>query len=617
MANEVDIKYLNKDFNTFKADLIEYAKAYFPSAYTDFSQASPGTIFIDMASYVGDVLSFYLDNQIQETFVQYAKQKNNLYALAYTLGYKPKVTSAAIANLEVYQVVPSKTINGLKYPDFDYALVIKEGMTVQSNADPGINFYIPSKVDFRMSSSLDDTIINIYQVDFEGAPTSYILTKNTTAISGKEKTETFTFGRAQRFSTITINDTDIIAVTDITDSNGNRWYEVPYLAQDYLYVPVANTAQNYPDLYQYYNQVPYVLEKMNVDRRFTTRFTSNESMIIEFGAGVNTVSDNFIVPNPASVGVGLTSGSTSFNTAYDPTNFLTTNTYGIAPSNTTLTVKYLTGGGSSYNVNSNELTIPTAFEVVGDRTDFSNTIACNNPDPAAGGGDGDTVEELRLNIQNEFSSQMRAVTQQDYLVKALGMPAKYGKVSKCYVSKDEATFVNYSIDFSGKDTSLLSMYVLGLDSNGNLAFPTPALLRNLQTYLSEYRMMTDSINLKSGFIINIGCDFDIVVRPNYNSQDVIARCIIELKDFFNISNWQINEPIIISDIYTLLDLVEGVQTVRSVKINNKYGAENGYSPYSYDIPGATVNGIIYPSLDPSIFEVKYPDSDIEGRVVSF
>lgn len=616
MANQIDIKYLNKDFNTFKTDLIEYTKAYFPNAYNDFSQASPGTIFIDMASYVGDVLSFYLDNQIQETYVQYAKQKNNLYALAYTLGYRPKTTSAAVANLEVYQIVPAKTVGGLRYPDFDYAVAIAEGMTIQSNTDPEVYFYVPSKVDFRISSSLDETQVNIYQVDFSGAPNSYILTKNVTAMSGKIQTYQVSFGNAQRFPTVTINDTNIIAVTDITDSNLNKWYEVPYLAQNYIYIPVINSVANYPDLYQYYDQVPYMMQKTYVDRRFTTRFSSDESLVIEFGAGVNTIPDTAIIPNPASVGVGLTLDPTSFNSAYDPTNFLTTNSYGIAPSNVTLTIKYLVGGGAKYNVNSNELTIPVDYQVVGNNTSYSNTIACNNQTPAAGGGDGDTVEELRLNIQNEFSSQMRAVTQQDYLVKALGMPGKYGKIAKCYISKDDATFANYSKDFANMDMSVVSMYVLGLDSNGNLAFPTPALLRNLQTYLADYRMMTDAINLKSAFIINIGCDFDIVVRPNYNSQDVIARSILQLKNFFNISNWEINEPILLSDIYTLIDSVEGVQTVKSVKIVNKYGVENGYSPYSYDISGATVNGIIYPSLDPSIFEVKYLNSDIEGRVVA-
>jgi hypothetical protein len=213
-------------------------------------------------------------------------------------------------------------------------------------------------------------------------------------------------------------------------------------------------------------------------------------------------------------------------------------------------------------------------------------------------------------------SQDRAVTQADYLEKAVGMPAKYGKVAKAYITKDDATFQNYySGDRANKDQVLVSLYVLGMDTFGGLGAPSPALLKNLQTYLSDYRMLTDAVQIKPAYIINIGCNFDIVMRPNYNGQDVIARCLTELKTFFAISNWQINEPIVLSDVFTLLDVVEGVQTVRSVDIVNKVGGQ--YSAYSYDIPLATLDGVVYPSLDPSIFEIKFPDLDIQGRVVSF
>jgi len=617
MENNIDIKYLNKDFSTFKRDLIEYAKAYYPTVYTDFTKASPGTLFIDMASYVGDVLSFYLDNQIQETFLPYAKQKSNLFALAYTLGYRPKVVSSAIVNLEVYQIVPAVTIAGLKYPDFSYAMIVNPGMVIASNQSSNVTFYAPSKVDFTSSSSLDDTDVTIYETDGTGAPVNYLLRKYTTAISGKVRSATFNFGAAQRFSTITINDTDIVSVLSIVDSSNNTWYEVPYLAQDYIYNPVANTAQSYPDLHQYANQVPYVLEKVRVDRRFTTRFTDTNQLVIEFGSGVNSVADDTIIPNPASVGLGLTSGSTTINTAFDPTNFVTTTTYGLAPYNTTLTVTYLAGGGAEYNVRAGELTKLVNYGVSGNPAQ-ENTLITNNSEPASGGADGDTIEDLRLNIRNAFSSQMRAITQQDYIEKTLNMPPKYGKISKVYMSKDASTFANYERSYSQmKDPSSISMYVLSLDNQGNLDYPTPALLQNLSTHLSEYRSMTDSIDLKTAYIINIACSFDIVIRPNFNSQDVLARCITSLTNYFNIDNWQINEPIMLGDVYSQLDLVEGVQMVKHVKIVNKQGEELGYSRYAYDIEGATINNVIYPSLDPSIFELKFPNTNIQGRVVTF
>ena len=615
MSNTPDIKYLNKDFTSFKSDLIEYAKAYFPTSYNDFSQASPGSMFIEMASYVGDVLSFYLDNQLQETFLQYAKQKNNLFTIAYMLGYRPKITSAALVNLDVYQTIPAKTSGGKSIPDFDYALIIAPGMNVQSNVNGNINFYVPTKVDFTTSSSLDPTDVSVYNLSGTSAG-SYLLKKTVQAVSGQTKTQTFSFGAAKRFQSITINDANIISIINVVDSSGNIWYEVPYLAQDYIDNPVKNTVANYPSLYQQANQVPYILEKVKIDRRFTTRFKSNESMVLEFGSGINSVADSAIIPNPSTTNLGLTTGSGTINTAFDPTNFVTTTTYGLAPYNTSLTVTYLVGGGSQYNVLSNQLTIPSRVVASGFNTSFSNTIATNNPDAASGGGDGDSVEELRLNSLSAFMSQLRAVTQQDYLEKALSMPSKYGKISKAYVTKDDATFAEYQTrDLANKDQLLVSMYVLALDVEGKLSTPSNALMKNLKTYLGEYRMLTDSVNIKHAYIINIGCDFDIITRPNFNPQDVIARCLIQAKDFFNIDNFQINEPIILNDLYILLDKVEGVQTVKDIRISNK--SSGNYSQYAYDISAATMNKVIYPSLDPSVFEVKYLDTDIQGRVVTF
>jgi hypothetical protein len=616
MANNKDIKYLNKDFTTFKSDLIEYAKAYFPTVYNDFTQASPGSMFIEMAAYVGDVLSFYLDNQLQETFLQYAKQDNNLYPLAYMLGYRPKVTSAAIVDLDVFQIVPSVQVGGNYVPDFSYAMVIQPGMQVKSNTNNSGFYYIPDKVDFTTSSSYDPTTVTVYTA-VSGNPSKFLISKKAKAISGEVKTKTFSFGLAQRFSTITINDTNIISITDVTDSSGNKWYEVPYLAQDYVLNAVQNTSANYPSLYQFNNQVPYMLEKLQVPRRFTTRFQSNESLIMEFGSGVNSVADTAVIPNPNNVSVGKTVGLTTFTQSFDPTNFVTTQTYGLAPKNTTLTVKYIVGGGASANALSNEITVPVSFTATGNTT-YQNTIATNNPNPASGGGDGDTIEELRLNAAAEFPTQLRAVTQQDYLARTLSMPAQYGKISKAYITKDDATFSNYiGNDTTQKDQILVSLYVLGLDTNGNLISPSQALMQNLQSYISEYRMLTDAINIKSGYIINIGCNFDVIINANYSSQDVLARCLTSMTDYFIISNWQINEPIILSNIYSMLDQIEGVQTVKKVEIVNKSGENYGYSKYSYDISGATINGVIYPSLDPSIFEVKFPTTDIQGRVVTF
>ena len=393
MPNSTDVKYLNKDFSSFKSDLIEYAKSYYPTVYNDFTQASPGSMFIEMAAYVGDVLSFYLDNQLQETFLQYAKQKGNLYSMAYMLGYRPKTTSAAVADLEVYQQVPSANDAGTIVPDFTYAVTIAEGMQIRSNINNSNFFYIPNKVDFTTSSSLDPTTVSTYTIDSFGVPTSFLLKKNTQAISGQIKTQQFNFGGAERFVTVNLQDTDIITILKVQDSDGNLWYEVPYLAQDYILNPVTNTAANYPEFYQSSNQVPYMIEKLTVPRRFTTRYQADGTMNIEFGSGINQVADTSVIPNPNAVGVGLTSGLTLLNTAFDPTNFVSTQTYGLAPQNTTLTFSYLVGGGASANVLSNELTYIVNKTVTAADYSFENTVVTNNVNPASGGGDGDSDVE--------------------------------------------------------------------------------------------------------------------------------------------------------------------------------------------------------------------------------
>lgn len=612
-----DIKYLNKDFSTFKSELIEYAKSYYPTAYNDFTQASPGTMFIDMASYVGDVLSFYLDNQLQETFLQYAKQKNNLYSMAYMLGYRPKVTSAATVTLDVYQQVPSITSGSEQFPDFSFAMQIEQGMQVRSSIDSSIIFYVPEKVDFSVSSSSNPTEVEVYTLT-GNQPTSYLLKKSVKAISGQVRTQSFSFGAAKRFSTVTISDNSIISILNAVDTNGNTWYEVPYLAQNYILNPVQNTAASYPSLWQYQNQVPFMMQKLFVPRRFVSRFRTDGTLEIEFGPGINSVADTAVLPDPNSVSVGLTGGGLStLSSSFDPTNFVTTQTYGLAPSNTTVTFQYLVGGSARANVRSGQLTSIASYTVSGN-TAYQNTIVVNNPEPASGGGDGDTVDQLRMNIVNEFGTQLRTVTQEDYISRVLSMPAIYGKVAKAYVTKDIATF-NKNMDSNSPsqvDPLSISLYVLSSNSSNQLDIPSPAMFTNIQTYLKDYRMLTDAVNIKPAYIINIGCNFDIIIRPNYTSQDVLARCILALKDFFNIDNWQINEPIVLGDIYTLIDQVEGVQTVKKVEIVNKSGEVDGYSKYSYDISGGILNGVLYPSLDPSIFEVRYPNTDIQGRVVT-
>ena len=622
MAIRRNIQYINKDFTELRASLVNYARTYFPTTYNDFSPSSPGMMFMEMAAYVGDIMSFYLDNQIQETYLQYARQTNNLYELAYMFGYKPNVTQVATVDIDFYQQVPAIGSIGSQAPDFNYALYVPNNTIVTSTASGSISFLIEDPVDFSVSSSGDPTEVTVYQTTGGNNIQYFLLKKTRKAISATINTTTFSFGIPEQFSTVEINSSNIVGILDIVDSNGNIWYEVDYLAQDTVFDSIKNTNANDPNLSQYQGDTPYLLQLKQVQRRFVTRFLDSTTLQLQFGAGTYTDTDEEILPNPDNVGLGLPFEIDKLTTAYSPSNFTFTRNYGIAPSNTTLTVRYLTGGGVSANVPANSITSLSSgapkFLNSNLTTNTANyifgTLAVNNLLAADGGGDGDTTEELRQNASANFATQLRNVTQDDYLVRALSMPSRYGVISKAYIEPTKAANIATGTA-SGEAASILDLYILSFDNTSKLKTASLALKQNLSTYLSQYRMVNDSINIKDAFIVNIGVNFDIIVLPNYNSNEVLTRCIIALQDFFAIKNWQINEPIILRDLYILLDAIEGVQTVKIITISNKVGTALGYSQYAYDIAGATINNVVYPSLDPCIFEVKYPNTDIQGRVV--
>jgi len=385
MAQDRDIKYVNRDFGDFKSQLVEYAKNYFPDTYNDFSPTSPGMMVIEMAAYIGDVLSFYQDTQLQETYLQYAKNPTNLYNLAYMMGYRPKITSAAEVNVEVSHRVG---VDGNGDPDWSQALQLPPNTSLQSTSTGQVKFLIDKPVDFRFSSSYDPTDVTVYSLDnLTGEPTQFTLTKTAKAFSGELKTVQEVINSVEKFKTITVTDNNTIGVMSITDSQGNKWYEVPFLGQDTVYVDDTNVAATDN------GDVPYTLALQKVPRRFVTRLTPAGELQIQFGAGVTSQDDTVLTPDPTNVGLGLPSVLSTLDTAYDPSNFLFTKAYGLAPSNTTLTVTYMVGGGVNANIPANTLT--NLFSFGGTVTGDVSTLTFNNPDAAIGGRDGDSVEEFR------------------------------------------------------------------------------------------------------------------------------------------------------------------------------------------------------------------------------
>lgn len=598
MAKDIKIQYTDKSFSSLREQLIELAKNYYPDTYNDFSATSPGMMFIEMAAYVGDILSFYQDSQLQETLLQYAQDPGNLYSMAYMMGYKPRMTTASTLDVEVKMRVAAT--------GSDFAPNFKQAGRLEANAQVTAgteNFIIDTPIDFTFSSSYNPTDISIYSIDSDSEPSEYELKKTVKAKSGKIETFTETVGSSTKFLTIDIDDTDIIGVLDITDSDDNIWYEVPFLGQDTIFTEALNTGNNY-------DEVPYLLSAIEAPNRFVTRFNSSGQLQIQFGAGMSTSNDSTFLPNPTNVGSGTNQGIRRTDHAFDPSNFLFSSAYGNTPSNTTLTIRYLKGGGIKSNVSANTVTGGN-YNATATDTSYLSSISFSNPLPATGGKDKDTVEEIRQNSLRAFKEQGRIVTKEDYAFRAMTLPTTLGSIAKAFVTTDA--------DLPTADNNVYNplgvcLYVLAYDNQKNLVKAAPELKSNLKKYLGQFKSLTDGCTIKDAFVINIGVDFDIISLPSYNSREVILSCTEALKSHFNIDKWSINQPINLSSIYTLLDRVKGVQTVQDVRISSKVG--DGYSTFDYDIKGAIKNNIVYPSLDPMIFEVKNLNSDIQGRITT-
>jgi hypothetical protein len=623
MESKKEISYLGKDFGQFKKNLIDFTRQYFPDTYTDFSEASPGGIFIELAAYVGDVLSFYADTNLRETMLNQASEQGNIFDIAATLGYKAKTVTPASAKLDIFQLVPAIGSGNNVQPDFNYALSISNLRARAGN----VTFRITDSVDFAFSSSLDPTEVSVYDVDpSTKTPTYFLLKKRANAVSGTVRTQTFSFGSPIPYDRVLLNETNIVEILSVEESDGDNWYEVPYLAQDTVFESIPNIVDNDPELSVFRSAAPSLLKLRKTAKRFVTRLRNDGRLELQFGSGVSANNDEEIVPNPDNVGNGLAGFRRNIDVDIDPANFLYTRTYGQAPANTTLTISYVTSDGISENVAANTV---TQLDTVTYNTNINsslsstlvafvkNSVAVNNPEPARGAKSAESVLDIKNNAMAYFATQNRLVTREDYVVRAYSMPAKFGSVAKVYIVPDDQISQQENLSARIANPLAMNMYVLGFNSSKQLTNLNQVIKENLKTYLDYYRILTDAVNIKDAFIINIGVEFEITTLPNYNSNEVLLKCIASLTEYFNIDRWQINQPIMKSDIITTIANQRGVQSVIGVKISNLYDSDAGYSGNVYDIVGATRNGIIYPSLDPSIFEVKFPTQDIRGRVISY
>jgi|TARA_B100000900_G_C20587182_1_gene720078 hypothetical protein len=637
MADKIkkDVKLIGREFGSIRQNLVDFTKTYFPQTFNDFNESSPGMMMLELSSYVGDVLSYYTDVQLRESILEQAQEKKNIFAISQAYGYKPKLNVPATTNMAVFQLVPAIGSGANVRPDFRYALNIKEGAKITAESNGDIEFSTNQKVRFNYSSSFDPTEISVYQVDDNtNLPVKYLLKKYVQATSGKEKTQTFTFGSPKIYDKIKLQDEDgLIDVIKITDDDGETWTKVDYLGQDTVFTESPNTADYSLTYSAFSNDTPALLKLKRVPKRYITRISDEGEIIVQFGAGVSANADEELLPNPDNVGSALYNANGNLNQGLDPSNFLYSKTYGIAPANQELTVTYRVGLGVIDNVIAGDLNqvAEVEIETTGIGLDsalfneIKQSIAVINERPAVGGKFEEEIEEVRENAKAYFSAQNRNVTREDYLVRAYALPPQFGSIAKAFVAPDfqiktpldDGPLTNESV----LNPLAINFYCLGYDANKKLTVLNPATKQNLRNYLSYYRILTDAINIKDGYIVNVGIDFEIVVKPNFNSNDVLLKCIQKIKDYFAINKRSINQPILLSDIYVMLDEVDGVQSVvrpdkdglGGLQVINKYGGS--YSNKRYDIVTATRKGVVYPPKDPSIFEIKFPEQDIRGKVV--
>lgn len=606
MANLKDttVKFVNKDFEGFKRDLMRYAQAHFSGSYQDFNEASPGMMVLELQAYVADVLAYYMDQQFLEIKAETARQVENIEAFAKMRGYRPKGVRAARVQEKWVVAVPASSSAGKPVPDLNYAPIIRAGS--QAIGPNSVTFELIEDLDMTQVTASNGNTLEwqVSQVDANGHPTQFALRQQGEMVAARTVTERIAVGDFESFLRVPLGNTSVIEVIDVFDDQGFQWYEVDFLAQNTVFDQIVNTGSDQ-------QVVPYVLRYRAAPRRFVVdQSLANNTVYLQFGNGEGTKNDDDLIPNIANLALPLPGRQTFTTFAIDPQNFLQTKGLGLSPHNTTLTVRYRVGGGSNTNVDANTINKPGNVSMYINSGSLTpslvdtvvGSVECINLVPSEGGGPAETVSDIKANADSYFATQMRAVTREDFLAHVLTMPARFGRPVKAYIKNTE--FNRYAVD----------LHVLSEDVNGNLSAPTDILKQNIKTYLGKLRMMTEGINILSADIINIGVRFGVVVSSKFNRSEVVSRCLLAIKDYLNTDSAQIGQPLVLSDMKSVVQNVDGVISVYRFDVTNLVGNTGGlqYSNTSFDVEANTANGIVYCPAN-AIFEVKFPDTDIAAE----
>ena len=604
LKKERNLSYLNKDFNSFRSDLLEYARVHYGDVINDFSEAGLGGVFLDMASYVGDVMSFYLDHQFSELSLETATEESNIVQHIRDAGVKIRSASPSFCEVELIISVDAELYQGNYRPVPSQLGTLRAG-SVFSSID-GIDFELLEDVDFSEKSV--DGILKaesvVDYVDADNNPRKYLVKRNGIASSGKTTTETFNIGKFIPFRSITLSNSDVSSIISVTDSELNKYYEVESLTHDIIFEAIPNKDQDRDD-------TAFNLSVEPAPRRFIVEgdFDTGRSKI-RFGSGITEYETEDIISDPSDYALPLYGERNNFKIdAVDPSILLNSNTLGLAPKETTLTVRYRYGGGLNHNVNSRSInTVKTAimnFDIGLSgilQNNITNSLSVSNPRQAKGGESRPSIEELRNITFSSRANQSRVVNVQDLIYRIYTMPSKFGRIFRVGVTKSLTA-------------NTVLIHVISRDKNKALTLANDALKDNIATYINEYRLVSDSYDIVDAAIVNIGIDYVIVTSRGTNGNAVISRCNNALKTYLQVENMQIGKPINKTDLMNIIINVEGVESLSSIIVRNKSGAQEGriYSNVRMSIAENTSKQKIYPTRG-GIFEIKYPNADIRGAI---
>ena len=595
----IPIDYTNNDFDKIKKDLVNYAKKYYPNTYKDFNETSFGSLMTDLIAYVGDSLSFYLDYNANESFLNTSLEYDNVLNHAQQLGYKHNPHRSSIGEVEVFVPIPADASN--VSPDTRYMPKLARGTTFATSA--GNVFTLIDDIELLNSDS--EIVAN--QVSADGSKvTYYIATATGRVISGENNQATVTVGDYKRFLKIPIPGTNITDVVSVVDSEGNEYYEVDNLSQNVIYRPVlARKTQ----LGQIDPLAPSIMKPYPVPRRFIVERTSNQVYII-FGYGSEQEIKDNVVADPSEIVLDIAGKNYVSNASFDPSKLMSTDKFGVTPVNTTLTISYRTNSIDNVNAAAGTIT-----RVLSPNIEFLNVenletakinyiisnMEVNNPSPINGDITSPTTEEIKRRAQATFAMQKRAVTLQDYVSAVYAMPANFGSVKRAAIYRDDDDFRRN-----------MNLYVIGEGSNGKLQACSSAIKENLKTWLNSVRMVNDSLDILDASIINIGIEFTAMCASDVNKNAVLNEAKNEIFEKLNEVRPEIGETIGVVHIYKILRNIDEIIDVTNVKITSK--TSQSHSSYGIHMGrnGALEQGTIEIPRT-AIWELRYKN-DIIGNI---